>query len=150
VSVASRSSITGPALEIEGCATGQDAVAKFVAALENIDGVTRVGVQSSIKPGGVTAAPGGATGGSVGADCATKPSIPKFQIVAAFDAAPVPATAPASGTTTPAPTTTTPTTPTAPTTPDSSGAQQQQAAQQQSVQQANNQAQNATHYIPGN
>jgi Tfp pilus assembly protein PilN len=155
VSVTSRGSISGPALEIEGCGTGQDAVAKFVAALENIDGVTRVGVQSSVKPVGGAAAPSGATGGATGASggaCSTKPSIPTFQVIAAFDAAPVPATA-AGGTTTPAPTTTTPTTPTtptAPTTPDPSGAQQQQAAQQQSVQQTKDKAQKATHYIPGN
>ena len=37
----------GPALEVNGCATGQDAVAGFVTALKDIDGVTRVGVESS-------------------------------------------------------------------------------------------------------
>ena len=39
----------GPALELVGCATSQDAVAGFVSALEEIDGVTRVGLQSSAK-----------------------------------------------------------------------------------------------------
>ena len=41
-----RGNIQGPALEISGCAPGQDAVAGFVAALEDIDGVTRVGLES--------------------------------------------------------------------------------------------------------
>jgi Tfp pilus assembly protein PilN len=153
-SLASRGSITGPALEIEGCGAGQDAVAKFVAALQDIDGVTRVGVQSSDKSaqasGGPTASAGGgaASGGASGGECATKDFIAHFQVVAAFDAAPVPATS-ADGTAAPAPTTPAPSTP-APTTPDASGAQQQQAAQQQSVQHAKDKAQKATHYIPGN
>jgi Tfp pilus assembly protein PilN len=151
VSIASRSSITGPALEIEGCGSGQEAVAKFVAALEEIDGVTRVGVQSSEKAAqssaGPTAAPGGAAAPSdTGGECATKDFIAKFQVVAAFDAAPVPATS-ADGTAAPAPSTPAPATPT---TPEASGAQQQQAAQQQSVQQTKDKAQKATHYIPGN
>jgi Tfp pilus assembly protein PilN len=41
------SSIVGPSLAIGGCAAGQYAVAGFVAALKDIDGVTRVGVESS-------------------------------------------------------------------------------------------------------
>jgi Tfp pilus assembly protein PilN len=41
-----RSGALGPALELSGCATGQDAVAGFVSDLKEIDGVTRVGVQS--------------------------------------------------------------------------------------------------------
>ena len=44
-----RDSIEGPALEIVGCGPDQDAVAGFVAALEDIDGVTRVGVDSSSR-----------------------------------------------------------------------------------------------------
>ena len=42
-----RASIPGPALELVGCASSQAAVAGFVQALKEIDGVTRVGVQSS-------------------------------------------------------------------------------------------------------
>ena len=45
--IALRSTIPGPALELNGCASSQDAVAGFVQALKQIDGVTRVGVQSS-------------------------------------------------------------------------------------------------------
>ena len=40
-------SITGPSLALDGCAHGQDGVAGFITALKDIDGVTRVGVQSS-------------------------------------------------------------------------------------------------------
>ncbi len=39
--------ITGPSLTIEGCAAGHDAVAGFMGALRDIDGVTRVAVTSS-------------------------------------------------------------------------------------------------------
>jgi Tfp pilus assembly protein PilN len=42
-----RGAVPGPALEINGCAAGQEAVAGFITALKDIDGVTRVGVQSS-------------------------------------------------------------------------------------------------------
>ena len=37
----------GPTLELDGCTTGQDSVAHFVTALKDIDGVTRVGLNSS-------------------------------------------------------------------------------------------------------
>ena len=40
-SIALRSSVPGPALELVGCAAGQEAVAGFVTALKDIDGVTR-------------------------------------------------------------------------------------------------------------
>lgn len=85
-----RGSIPGPALELSGCAHGQKAVAGFVTALKDIDGVTRVGVQSSELPdegkGG-----GGEGGGSdsSGDECRTRKFIAKFEIVVAFDAAPV-------------------------------------------------------------
>jgi Tfp pilus assembly protein PilN len=87
-----RAAIAGPALEMTGCAKGQKAVAGFVTALKDIDGVTRVGVQSSELPeegkaGGGEGEGGGS--GSSGDECRTRPSIAKFEIVVAFDAAPV-------------------------------------------------------------
>ena len=86
-----RQSIPGPALELKGCATGQEAVAGFVTALKDIDGVTRVAVESSELPkqeseGGAPDV-GGASGES---DCRTRDFIASFQITVAFDAAPVP------------------------------------------------------------
>lgn len=90
-----RSSVSGPALELGGCARGQDGVAGFVTALKDIDGVTRVGVQSSALPDGGAAA-GTTTGESSGGgstDCRTHGFIAQFQVVVAFDAAPVPVSA---------------------------------------------------------
>lgn len=81
-----RSSVPGPALQMTGCASGQDGVAGFVTALKDIDGVTRVGVQSSELPTQTA-------GGSGGEGCQTRDSIAKFEIVVAFDAAPVPPSA---------------------------------------------------------
>jgi Tfp pilus assembly protein PilN len=83
----------GPTLELSGCATGQEAVAGFVTALKDIDGVTRVGVQSS-ELGQEEAGAGGGGGGDSesGDECRTRSFIAKFEIVVAFDAAPVPAT----------------------------------------------------------
>lgn len=76
-----RAQISGPALEMAGCTTSQAAVAAFVEALKDIDGVTRVGFQ-----GASTSSEGNATSaGSCGAG-----STAQFQLVAAFDAAPVP------------------------------------------------------------
>jgi Tfp pilus assembly protein PilN len=84
-----RSSAPGPALEIDGCASGQEAVAGFVTALKDIDGVTRVGVQSSELSEEAEGAGASGGGGSGNNDCRTRAFIAKFQIVAAFDAAPV-------------------------------------------------------------
>jgi Tfp pilus assembly protein PilN len=87
-----RGAIAGPALEIGGCAKGQEGVAGFVTALKEIDGVTRVGVQSSTLPseGSGTESGGGSEGGGGGASCQTRSFIAQFQMVVAFDAAPVP------------------------------------------------------------
>jgi Tfp pilus assembly protein PilN len=76
--------IHGPSLELSGCTTGQDAVAGFVTALKDIDGVTRVGLESSTVGSGE----GGGEGG--GSGCQTRSSIAQFSIVVAFDAAPAP------------------------------------------------------------
>jgi Tfp pilus assembly protein PilN len=83
-SVSLRGSVAGPALELVGCARSQDAVAGFVKALEDIDGVTRVGVQSS------TLGTGSGEGAGSTSTCQTRDFIAQFQMVAAFDAAPVP------------------------------------------------------------
>lgn len=99
--ISMRSSISGPALEMVGCASSQDAVAGFIQALKEIDGVTRVGMQSS------QLGTGGASGGSSetgGGGCQTRNFIAQFQIVAAFDAAPVASAAGGAEGTVPAPT----------------------------------------------
>jgi Tfp pilus assembly protein PilN len=99
-SSALRSSIAGPALEISGCAAGQESVAGFVTALKDIDGVTRVGVESSELPEQAIAASAGegeAAGGGGNSDCKTRDFIAQFSLVVAFDAAPVPVAAAAAG-----------------------------------------------------
>lgn len=75
--------IAGPALALSGCAAGQNAVAGFVTALKDIDGVTRVGVESSSMGGGEA-------GGGGGEDCRTRSFIASFNLVVAFDGAPAP------------------------------------------------------------
>jgi Tfp pilus assembly protein PilN len=81
VGIGMRSQVAGPALEMVGCATTQGAVAAFIEAVKSIDGVTRVGIQgSTMKSSG-----GNATTSST---CA-KLLPAQFQLVAAFDAAPV-------------------------------------------------------------
>ncbi len=88
-SVSLRPSVPGPALELVGCARSQEAVAGFVQALEEIDGVTRVGVQSSALSSGSA----GSSGSATTSTCQTRDFIAQFQMVAAFDAAPLPAAA---------------------------------------------------------
>lgn len=84
-SVALRSEIPGPALELVGCAASQDGVAGFVQALKEIDGVTRVGVESSTLPESSSS-----SGSTTASGCQTRDFIAQFQMVVAFDAAPVP------------------------------------------------------------
>jgi Tfp pilus assembly protein PilN len=128
-------SIAGPSLLITGCAKGQEGVARFLAAVRDIDGVTRVGMQSSTlgektpsdggDSGQVTTDSATATGPTT--DCQARPSVAKFQASVAFDAVPVPAAA-APDAATPAAATTPGTTP-APTATDGGvpGAQAQEA-----------------------
>ena len=90
--VTTRSNAAGPALEFVGCGSGQDAVARFVAALEDIDGVTRVGVQSSERPENVIEAAEAGTE-ETSEECRIRDFVAKFEIIAAFDEAPVAASA---------------------------------------------------------
>lgn len=73
--------VAGPSLEMIGCASGQDAVAGFVAAIKRIDGVTRVGLKKSALSN-----KGEGSGGGKG--CPADKRIAKFEIVVAFDEAP--------------------------------------------------------------
>lgn len=100
-SVVSDPSITGPSLVISGCGDGQEAVARFVATLKDIDGVTRVGLQQSGLGDQSGAGATTATGSSATGGCQTKSFIAAFSVTVAFDAVPV-ADAAASSSTTPA------------------------------------------------
>lgn len=78
--------VQGPSLQLSGCTTGQDAVARFVTALKDIDGVTRVGLESSAVGAGE------GSGASGGGECPAE-FVANFDLTVAFDAAPVPVAA---------------------------------------------------------
>jgi len=82
-----RSALPTPAIEITGCTTSQPAVARTMAAMRRIDGVTRVALASSEKAD-IGAAGGGGGGGGVGStDCRQgKSKFPQFALVIFFDA----------------------------------------------------------------
>jgi Tfp pilus assembly protein PilN len=127
VTSGSTAGVSSPSLTMAGCTMGQEGVARFLSALRDIDGVTRVGLTSSERPTDETAGSGGGGGESGAGDteCATSDAIARFDVVVAFDGAPnpaVPGAAPAApATTTPPPATapagteTTPASQTAPT-----------------------------------
>ncbi len=74
-----------PSLTFAGCATSQEAVAGFIAALQDIDGVTGVDLESSQTGSGSGAAASGAgSSGSSSADCGRNVS---FGLTANFDGA---------------------------------------------------------------
>ena len=87
--ITSRAGVAGPALELVGCASSQDAVAGFVSALHDIDGVTRVSVSKSELPDLTQADTASAQGAVTSDDCRTRDFIARFEILVAFDAAPV-------------------------------------------------------------
>jgi Tfp pilus assembly protein PilN len=76
------SSVKGPSLQLDGCAKSQDRVAALIAALKQIDGVTRVGLSKSVRN---TGKDGGSSGDSSG-ECL--PLNAAFAVTVAFDAAP--------------------------------------------------------------
>jgi len=84
-----RGAIAAPAVEIVGCTTDQNSVARMIARMRLIDGVTRVAVQSSVKTqlagaGGGNGAPTTTTTG--GGDCGQGDErFPKFALVVYFD-----------------------------------------------------------------
>jgi Tfp pilus assembly protein PilN len=93
VEVAGRDAVTGPALELIGCTVSQQAVGRFVAAIRDIDGITRVTAAKSELPelsSGGTVETGAAGGEGAIDDCRTRDFIVRFEIVAAFDEVPVP------------------------------------------------------------
>jgi Tfp pilus assembly protein PilN len=141
--------VSGPSLQLSGCAKGQEGVAELLAALRDIDGVTRVGMQSSQlsdEESGQASAGTAATGG-----CDTSSKAANFQITVAFDAVTVAAPTGTTGatgvpvagaTTTPAPATTTPAAGTTPTA-DNSGVAQTQTEQATANASADNQTRKA-------
>jgi Tfp pilus assembly protein PilN len=107
-----RSAITSPAITLTGCAPDQREVARLMARLHDVDGVTRVSLS---KSDGTTIQPSNTSGGTElqernAAPCGVG-THPSFEIVAFFEQASASVSAPPAGT---ASTTATPTpTPTA-------------------------------------
>jgi len=78
-----RSSVEGPALSMIGCARSQQDVAALIAAIGDIDGVSRVLVEKSEKP--TTDTSSSPSDVNTNEDCRTRNYIAKFALVAAFD-----------------------------------------------------------------
>lgn len=139
--VSIREQVSGPALAIVGCAASQQGVARFVEALRDIDGVTRVGLAKSERPDRSQESGATSSGGQVEDDCRTRDFITKFELVAAFDEVPTPAAATAP-----------PPVPAAPPSGDSAtvaSAQQQEQAARESIGEQTEKARDATNLIPG-
>lgn len=157
--------IQGPSLDIQGCASGHDAVASFLASLRDMDGVTRVTVMSSDRQSALDTGGQGSTGGTSpaggeGMSCSSRSFITTFEVVAAFDDAQPAATstgsAPTTSTTSSGTTATTPATTTSTTTTTPSDQSQISDAQQQLQQQKDSAAQKTAQgrkdvgtFIPG-
>ena len=96
-----RSSQQVPAVELVGCTVNQAEVARVMARLRLIEGVTQVALASSEKSDVSSAAPGAGGGGasSGGSDCRNgSPKFPQFSMVVFFKALPgAPARAPSAG-----------------------------------------------------
>lgn len=86
-----RGAIAAPAISLTGCTTSQREVAKLMARLRNVNGVTRVSLSSSSKPDQATAstasAVGSPTAGASGGTQTACPqgSPPEFDLVMFFE-----------------------------------------------------------------
>jgi len=79
-----------PSLQIKGCGRDHESVARFIAALEDIDGVTRVGLNDTVRERG------GSSSGDGSGSCFGRNMPARFSAQAVFDnvgAAPAPAPA---------------------------------------------------------
>ena len=79
-----RNQLASPALELSGCSTDQESVAKYLARLRSVQGVTRVTLAQSEKLDVASNSGGGQSGGG---DCRQgNARIPKFELIAFFEA----------------------------------------------------------------
>jgi Tfp pilus assembly protein PilN len=85
-----RGAIQAPALELSGCTTSQQGVARLMSRLRNVRGVTRVTLTKSDKDGAgaVTVAPTAADGSTQPSLC-PKGSPPAFDLIVFFERAAV-------------------------------------------------------------
>jgi Tfp pilus assembly protein PilN len=101
-----RSSIDTPAITLQGCTSSHSAVARLMSRLRTVNGVTRVSLSRSVKPGTAAAATG-TPGAAAGAASSTRPPCgdgrrPEFEVVIFFEGAKDKASDPAASATTPA------------------------------------------------
>jgi Tfp pilus assembly protein PilN len=84
-----RSAIAAPAITVSGCTTGQTKVARLMARLRNVDGVTRVSLSKSEKADTSPNAAGAVAGTGTAADRLAAPcgqgAKPKFELVMFFE-----------------------------------------------------------------
>jgi Tfp pilus assembly protein PilN len=84
VSQTLRQALSVPAIQISGCSMSQSTVARYLASLREIEGVTRVSLASSEKADTQAGTSGG--GGADGSDCRSGSNrIPKFELVVFFE-----------------------------------------------------------------
>jgi Tfp pilus assembly protein PilN len=107
-----RSAISAPAITLEGCTTDQTSVARLMARLRDVDGVTRVSLSKSDKAAvasgtstSATPASGSALDRRNAAPCGTGIH-PSFEVVAFFEHASAAVSAPPAGTESATPTAT--------------------------------------------
>jgi Tfp pilus assembly protein PilN len=74
-----RAAQSGPAVEVQGCTSNQDDVARLISRLRTMDDVTRVALSSSAKASTTGAAPAQPSGSGAGTGCAS--SAPTFDVI---------------------------------------------------------------------
>ena len=80
-----RNQLNAPALELVGCSSNQEAVAKYLARLRSVQGVTRVTLAQSEKLD-VAESSGGGGASEGGGDCRQgNRRIPKFELITFFE-----------------------------------------------------------------
>lgn len=85
-----RATSAAPAIEMVGCTTGQDSVARMLGRMRLVDGVSGASLQSSMKGAETSAAPAPSGDGasSASGDCRRgRARFPEFSIVIFFDKA---------------------------------------------------------------
>ena len=91
-----RSAISAPALTLDGCGPGQTAVARLMAQLRDVDGVTRVTLAKSDKQSVSTGSSDGGIATRNAAPCGSGMR-PNFEVVIFFEHASAAVQAPATG-----------------------------------------------------
>jgi Tfp pilus assembly protein PilN len=82
-----RNQLAAPALEMTGCSTSQDAVARYLARLRSVQGVTRVTLAQTEKLDvAADRAGGSSSSGGGGSDCRQGDRrVPKFDVIVFFE-----------------------------------------------------------------